>query len=126
MNTFYVLAGLVGLVGAGAHISMGYSRLKQRLSADSGSNDDDAMRLLLTFFWHTGSLMLLSLSLLLLLEGLGAIPIHPHLQWFICAIWILMTLQYVVLILPLEKSTRVLLPAVAGVLSSVLILLGLN
>ncbi len=125
MNIYFILAGLIGLIGALMHIVMGLGGLQKWLEKHGNTRMEDHMHGLLSFFWHSGSLLVLSLSALLLLEGLNLIPLHPHLQWFICFTWIVLTLFYILLLRPYLNERGVMLPAYAGVISGLLILAGL-
>ncbi|GAA5190407.1 hypothetical protein [Ferrimonas gelatinilytica] len=125
MNIYFILAGVIGLIGALMHIFMGFGGLHKWLEKHGNTQMEDHMHGLLSFFWHFGSMLVLSLSALLLLEGLNLIPIHAHLQWFICVIWLIMTLFYILLLRPYRQEQGVMLPAYAGVISSVLILIGI-
>ena len=128
MNSYFVAAGVIGMIGGLAHAFLGHRWTIDVLDPDylaSSQNSGDQNKRYLTWFWHIGSVVLLSSSGLILLQGLNQIQVHRDLLWYISFLWLsMMTIFLIVAVRPPNQVLKM-VPGLVGILINLLILLGL-
>ncbi|MEM7125844.1 MAG: hypothetical protein AAF702_05935 [Chloroflexota bacterium] len=128
MNIYFIIAGIIGLLGGLAHMTLGHrwtlGPLDPNHLASSQFSGEENQRYL-TWFWHIGSAVLLSTTLVILLQGLNFINAHQHLLYYISFLWLSTTIVF--LIVASRPPTQVLkmVPGLVGIPINMLILLGL-
>lgn len=128
MNIYLIIAGVLGIIGGLAHTFLGHkwtvnSIVSENLKPIKNTGDQD--KRFLTWFWHIGSVVLLSTSSILLMEGLNQIDIHRDLQLFISFIWISMSGIFLVVASYPPVQIFKMIPGLFGIVINVFILLGL-
>ncbi len=128
MNGYFLAAGIIALIGGLAHTILGHKWTVNAIdpsALNSTQNSGRQDKLFLTWFWHVGSVVLLSSGAALILTGSNSIHPSTDLMEYISFLWISITLLFLIVVgrYPIELIRM--LPGLVGVPVNVLILLGL-
>ncbi len=128
MNVYFLLAGVIGFLGGIAHTFLGHKWTvkaldPEKLQSTQNTGEQDARYL--TWFWHIGSLLLLSSSAILILHGLMIKTFSIDLIEYVCILWLGTTLLFFVLGSRKPSQLLGMIPGWVGVPVNILILLGL-
>ena len=128
MNYYFVAAGAFGFLGGLAHTFLGdrwtIAPLDPAKVASSQFTGDQNKRFI-RWFWHVGSVVLLSTTLLLILQGLGTVAVHEHLMMYVSFLWLGTTAVFFVVALQPPAQAFKMIPGLVGIPINALILAGL-
>ena len=127
MNLLLILAGAIGLFGGWAHLYLGERWTIGPLRAevlDSYKFKGEVNKRIVRWFWHIGSMVLLSTSALLLAHGLGWIQVHRQLLLFISFQWLSITALWVLFAGKPPTRFFTIFPGLIGIPVNLLILAG--
>jgi hypothetical protein len=128
MNWYFVAAGGIGLLGGCAHTILGDLWTVAPLDPShigSPQNTGDQNKRYLRWFWHIGSVVLLSTTGLFLLQGLEVVAVHRDLLLYLSFLWLATTAIWFVLAAKPPVQFFKMVPGLVGIPVNVLILLGL-
>lgn len=128
MNLYFVIAGGIGLVGGFAHAFLGHKWTVKAIDTSalkSTRNSRDQDKRFLIWFWHIGSVLLLSTTALILVQGLDLIAVHRDLLVFISFIWLSITAVFIIVAGRPPVQIFKMIPGLVGIPVNLFILLGL-
>lgn len=128
MNIYFVIGGAIGVLGGFAHMILGDLWTVSPLPPEhigSAQNSGDQNKRYLRWFWHIGSVVLLSTSALILVSGLDVVEIHRHVLLYISALWLSITGIFFAVALKPPVQALKMVPGLVGLPVNALILAGL-
>lgn len=128
MNIYFIIAGVIGIFGGLAHTILGHKWTVNAIdpeSLKSTQNTGDQDKRFLTWFWHIGSVVLLSTSAIVFLQGIEQIDVHKDLLLFISFIWLSITGIFFIIALKPPIQVFKMIPGLVGIPVNLLIILGL-
>ena len=128
MNVYFIIAGTIGIAGGIAHTVLGHRwtvRPLPREQLASAQFTGDQNKRYLTWFWHIGSVVLVSTSVVLLLEGMHIAEVHRHLLLYISFLWLSMSAVFLIVALKAPLQVFRMVPGLAGMVVNAFILAGL-
>ena len=129
MNPYFLIAGIIAFLGGLAHTILGQRWTVNAIDPSnlkSTQNTGRQDKLFLTWFWHVGSVVLLSSGAALILTGAQVISPSTDLIEYISFLWISITLLFVIVVGRYPTELIRMLPGLVGIPVNVLILLGLH
>ena len=128
MNIYFILAGAFGFLGGCAHSFLGHKWTINAIDTttlNSTQNTQIQDKRFLVWFWHVGSIVLLSTSILLFVHGADWFNIHFHLLTFISFLWLCITLLFIIIAAQRPSQILRMIPGLIGIPINILILLGI-
>ncbi len=128
MNFFLLVAGVIGFVGGWAHTILGDRWVVAQLDPDdiaSKENTGDQNKRYIRWFWHVGSVVLLSTSALLIAHGGGLMAVARQLLFYVSFQWLMTSFIFFVLALRPPAQALKMVPGLVGIPVNALILVGL-
>lgn len=128
MNLYFVIAGIIGLLGGCAHAVLGDLWTVSPLDAStagSKQNTGDQNKRFIRWFWHIGSVVLLSTSAIALLQGLAVFEFQTQLLAFVSFLWLSITAIFFVISAKPPMQTFKMVPGLVGIPVNALLLAGL-
>lgn len=128
MVVTFIIAGVISTAGGLAHAFLGdrftVAPLDEKAIGSQQFTGDQNKRFL-RWFWHIGSVVLLSTGAILLLHGTGAFAFQVHLLWYVSFLWVSTTTVFVILALKPPVQLTKMIPGLVGIPVNALILGGL-
>ncbi len=128
MNLYLVIAGALGCLGGCAHAILGDRWTIAPLDVDtlaSRQNTGEQNHRYLRWWWHVGSVVLLSTSLGFLLHGATIVEVHRDLLLYLAFLWVATTTVFFAVALRAPNQAFKMVPGLVGIPINALILLGL-
>ena len=129
MNIYFLVSGIIALLGGFAHAFLGHKWTINAIDADtlkSTQNSKEQDKRFLVWFWHIGSVVLLSTAILLVTQGSGIYMISKDLIMYISFLWLSITGVFIIVAVKKPNQIFKMIPGLVGVPINILILIGLN
>ena len=129
MNIYLILAGILAMAGGLAHAVLGHrwtvSPLDPaHLASDKFSGEQN--RRFLMWFWHVGSVVLLSTAAILLVHGFGVTTVHRSLLLYVSFLWLSTSAVFLLVSFQPPVQFTKMPPGIVGIVINVFIILGLS
>lgn len=128
MNTFLLIAGILGTLGGLAHTILGDRWTVAPLEAEaiaSRQNTGEQNKRYLRWWWHMGSVLLLSTSVAFAAHGAALVELQRHLLLYLAFLWIATTTVFFTVALRSPNQAWSMVPGLVGIPINALILAGL-
>ncbi len=128
MNYYFIAAGLIGTLGGFAHTFLGHKWTINAIDVNSlrsTQNSQDQDRRFLIWFWHVGSVVLISTSGLIALQGFSLVDLSLDLIQYLSFLWLSITIVFIVIASETPVQYFKMIPGLVGVPVNTFILLGI-
>lgn len=128
MNYYFIVAGVIGVLGSFAHSILGDLWTVAPLDESqigSPQNTGDQNKRFIRWFWQIGGVVLFSASALFLVDGAGWYDVHPQLLGYGSFLWLSITTIFFALTLKPPVQAFKMVPGLVGIPVNLLILAGL-